>query len=244
VTWTAKELREAIALRRAGWSYRRIGRLLGCAYATVWTALARHAPDLVTPRPTFEALAPKLRGLHGKGYTDTDAARQLGVCRNTAALWRRKLGLGDNRGSDRQRAKWRAHFRRVAHRAGKPHTRAIQAEVLRARCARAGWPDAESPEEMEVLELLCDRGPLTLYQVAEARGCHWQSAARLLARLCRRGLAAKRDRARRGVAGGRGGRMPSLYALAEGVGRHVSTRERSEGRVPRAGKRVTGEEGG
>jgi chromosome segregation and condensation protein ScpB len=213
VTWTMKDLREAVRLRRAGWTYPRIGRLLGRTRRAVRDAVARHAPELVTPVPAPADFAPRLRSLHARGYSDGDLARALGLDRHTARRWRANLGLGPNLRHPRQLAKCRRGYRTVTHRYGKPSLRAVRDEVRRLRAAGAGWPEAVSPQEVEVLDLLADRGPLTGRQVDRLRGLRPDSSRRVLQPLVRRGLVARVDRMSPRP-------LPSLYRLADGVGRH------------------------
>jgi hypothetical protein len=210
-----KDLREAVRLRRAGWTYPRIGRLLGRTAASVRKAVPRAAPDLRTPRPALAALEARLRDLHARGHPDREVARRLGLHHATATSWRKRLGLADNRHSPRRRAWYGRHARAVAHKFGKPHLRAVQEEVYRLRAAGAGWPDAISPQEVEVLDLLADRGPLSGAEVEAARGVRRHTTWRLMSGLIGRGLVVRQDRGREG-----GGRAPSLYRLADGVGRH------------------------
>jgi hypothetical protein len=229
VPWTAKEVREAVRLRRAGWKFAAVARLLGRGVDATKAAVARHDPP--APRPSLGRLRGRLLRLHARGYSDPEAARQLGVHPVTVMGWRRVLGLACNRDSPRQRARAARHCRAVTARAGKRTFREVQAEVWAARAAAAGWPDACTPAEVAALDLLCDRGPLPLADLARLRGRRDEnSTCRVLVRLRRRGLVVRRDRGRPGHGGG--GRAPSLYELAPGVGRHRPTRGPEDGPLP------------
>jgi hypothetical protein len=224
--WTAKDAREAVRLRRLGWDYLQIGGALGRTRHAVKAVVVREAPEVVRPRLDPARYRGRLRRLHAAGYSDPEIASRLGLRPRSVTHLRRAMGLPSNKGSARQRARVGRRTRAVVARAGKRTFQQIQAEVWAARAAAAGWPGARTPPEVRVLDLLAG-GPRTLAEVVAGSGLRspcWTNS--LLARLRRRGLVARRDRYRAGVR--QAARLPSLYELAPGVGRHRPTRDRRE----------------
>jgi hypothetical protein len=86
---------------------------------------------------------------------------------------RRRLGLPSNRDHPRRRARAAAQARRPLEKAGAASLAELRALRLREAAAAAGWPDALTPCQARILDLLHARGPLTRREIASLLGRRW-----------------------------------------------------------------------
>jgi IS30 family transposase len=90
--WTAKELRRAEALYRAGRTHKEIARELGRTKVQVARQLY-YRGCVRCRRHWLRDYAGRVRRLHAKGWSDRRIADRLGLCRETVRQWRVRLGL-------------------------------------------------------------------------------------------------------------------------------------------------------
>lgn len=186
-----------------------------------------------TPRPRVrvdDAFRGRLRALHALGYTDPEAAAELGTHRHRIARVRKALGLAPNTYSPRRRLRVAARTAGQVAALGLPSLGALRAEVYRARARVSGWPGDLRFRHLEILDALHARGPMTRRGLAECLGMPWKgSRASLssndpegsyLAHLVARGLVVSLGRCVRGR--GRG-RSVQLYTLALGAEKGVGS---------------------
>lgn len=157
--------------------------------------------------------------LYALGLSDGDIADRLGCTRPAVTSWRKRHGLPSH-------ARTPAHQRDVAARTCRLYGVACLAEMQTEQRAVAaalrGWPQARTPREADLLDAL-ERGPADAGVLAAALGVTRSRARQLLQPLVASGLVSRRhERPFR-----TGGRLP-VYALAPGVARHASTREKGE----------------
>lgn len=206
--WTESEL-ATVRAEYGTTPARELAARLGRSPRAVYQAADRmglahqHRTDVTL---TWEA---ELRRLHALGHCDTDIAARLGCERHTASKHRRRLGLVGHARGERTRAKVRATTAEQCRRAGVANLGALRSLVFARRSAEAGWPAGLRPREVDILDALAIRGPLTRREIAGAVGMRWLGSRKSLK--CR---------------GGRGSYLADLIAagLVVSLGRVVSGR--------------------
>lgn len=177
----------------------------------------------------------RIRNLHARGHTAKAIAARLGLSHAGLWAWLRRHGLRPN-GLDPaviRRVK-QAEYRRVWK---DRHLTQARTEVWAAHTAARGWPQARTPRQADVLDVL-ESGPKVGREIAQALGLCWcrglgnPTLSELLRYLRAQGPIVS-DRSRED-------RRQVIYRLADGVRRHVPERERSEGPVPAAKPRGEG----
>lgn len=215
--WSSEEIALLIRMAKGGWSIRAMAARLHRSEQSVQNAASVHGATRQTRQKGRHD--GWLRNWHGRGWSDGEIARKLGISTECVRGWRRRLGLPANGlGSSRfrhrckeraQREGWGVQMRR---------------EVWAVRAAQAGWPQAKSAYEVRVLDLLVD-GPKTRRQLAAAIGLSARGTylCAQLKTLAHRGLVVIVGRAATRT------NPAAIWALAPGVQRHVGTRERGDG---------------
>lgn len=128
-------------------------------------------------KPEWEA---ELRRLNGDGVSDEDIAKQFGMERHRLSRWRRKLGLPCNAYNHRHADKIRALATSQCEANGVANLAELRSLVFRQRAAAAGWPDDMRVRQVEIMNLLYDRGPMTRRQLVEAMGMRWLGSRKSL----------------------------------------------------------------
>lgn len=167
-----------------------------------------------------------VRRLHARGLNDGQIAAELGWPRRRVTWARgRALGLPVNAAAVLE-ARRRA-VRTQAGRLGIEPGGKLRAIALAARARRHGWPDGLRWREVQVLDALWERGPMTRAELAGAIGMRTDRTDRLgrlrllagngpggsyVATLLRRGLIAVARRARQVLGRGKG-RSRDVYLI-------------------------------
>ena len=180
-----------------------------------------------------------IRRLAGEGACNSCIARALGRAKGNSAkhqvaYWRRKLGLPavGSRGAvdscQTCKERTREGTRRQIAAAGVESLADVRALAYRRYARECGWPEDLAPREVQILNVLAERGPMTARELAEAIGTRTDikntvtgygqylkgngRGGTYTAALARRGLIENLPRwqksGRRGV-----GRLPGLYTL-------------------------------
>jgi hypothetical protein len=209
----------------AGEPVRAIAAALGRTMSSVHQL--RNRLGLSAKRPQHgDEFAAFIREKHAEGWSDAETAAAYGAAtgrainRRTVGIWRRKLGLPDNAFSERRIRKVREKTREQLAAAGLPSLAAVRVKAFRDYARRYGWPEDLRPRQVQILNSLMARGPMTRPQIAEAIGMAWRgSRASLkgndpegsyLANLMKRGLVVQLGRVVKGK--GRGHSI-NLYAV-------------------------------
>lgn len=226
--WTALERERLRLWYREKVPLAEVARRLGRTRTQVYGAVVRFCRDRARHR-RLDDYARRIRTLHSRGHTSNEIARRLGLSTGSLHYWMRRHGLAAN-GKDPGvfRAVKRREYARVWR--GESLTDARVA-VHAAEAARRGWPQARTPRQADVLDLL-EAGPLPTKEIAARLGvdggCHgrygYPSAKQHLGNVAALGLITRE----RCPADGR----VTLWRLADGVRRHVAARDRGDGPVP------------
>lgn len=169
--------------------------------------------------------AEQIRRLHRRGLSGKAIAERLRLPPASLWHWMRKHGLVPH-GKDP------AVFRQIKRREyarvwSESSLTQARLDVHAAEAARRGWPQARSPRHADVLDAL-ESGPKIGREVTEALGLAWDpsngnaNVTVMLRYMRARGLVASE----RSHTDGR----QVVYRLADGIRRHVPTKERGEGR--------------
>lgn len=128
---------------------------------------------------TAETLG-RIRDLNLRGFTDPEIAVEIAADRHTVSRHRRELGLPGRRFDSRYRSKVAAKTREQLAAVGLGSLAEVRAEVFRRRVAAMGWPEGLKVREAEILDALCERGPMTRREIVEAIGMPWRGSRRSL----------------------------------------------------------------
>jgi DNA-binding CsgD family transcriptional regulator len=167
----------------------------------------------------------RVRSLHGKGWSDSEVAQEIGISRRTVGAIRQHLGLPANGRNERYRKRVAAKTREQLDAAGLSTLGELRSKSMAAFVESLGWPAGLSLREAQILESLHKIGPMTQKQIAAAIGKEWRGPQRTfksrhvpgqsyLAHLQRMGLVTRLPQA---VPGKGKGRSCDLYMLALGV---------------------------
>lgn len=178
----------------------------------------------------------RLRKRNAEGWPDAEIAREFGCERHTVSRLRVQLALPYQGRSARARARIAAKTRQQLARAGLRSLAEVRTRSHRMRARRGGWPEDLKIRQVEIMELLLARGPMTRDQIGEAlgmghhrkanspRGWWYQmmcnpygghGATSYMADLIRRGLVVNLGRCvRNGPPGRQQGHNTALYAPA------------------------------
>lgn len=208
-----------------------------CGATAVATCLGRSVPSVharahslgVTRRRPPAIDYAKVKRLYRQELSDTEIARRLGHERHAISAWRRRNRLPEHGWTERRRREVAARTREQLRRAGLPSLAALRVKAFRDFAKRNGWSEDLLPREVQVLNALWERGPLTKRQLCEAIGMPWKGTSRASLKsngpggsyvtdLMRRGLVVSLGRK---VYNGRKGANTALYALALWVERRI-----------------------
>lgn len=200
---------------------RALRRSLSSVYGQVEALGLKHRHKTETRDGSFRD---RLRALHSEGLTDPEIAGLLGCERHTASNHRRALGLPSNRSHARYRSRVAAKTREQCVRAGVGSLGAVRALAFVRFAVASGWPADLRPREVNILESLIERGPMTRPEIAEALGMPWLGSRKslksndpggsYLATLIRRGLVVNLGRIVRQAGSGK---SLHLYSLSSGA---------------------------
>lgn len=231
--WTEAE-RETLRCSYATVAASELAMRLDRSVSSVYQEALKLGLQKVQHVKTGLAFRAELRRLHALGFSDAEAAGELGCERHTVGDWRRRLGLCSNARSERVRAKVRATTARQVAEAGVASLGEIRALAFRQFAAESGWPEDLRPRAVQILDLLAIRGPMTRREIAEAIGMPWKGSRKsltsndaegsYLAHLMARGLVVSLGRVVRGVGSGKSVQLYSLALTAErSVGDGIAT---------------------
>lgn len=222
--WTTDEkrfLRAHYGKRKGPWIARQLGRPLHQVYA----AAERFGLSTPTPR-TNAANEDAVRRLNAAGLTDAEIVRELKSYRRVVRNIRKRLGLPPSREGWLRRR--RDGVRKQRETLGITSAGQLRQLAYRPYAVENGWPEDCRPREVQILNVLADRGvPMTRLELAEAIGMRTDRTDRngkpdllkgngpggtYTASLARRGLVARLRRAHvvRGMGKGKGS---DLYCL-------------------------------
>ena len=118
--------------------------------------------------PGFEAF---LRAKHRLGWSDMEIAECWGgVDRHAVSAMRQRLGLPSVLHSEHQRDNVRRKTAEQLKAAGLPSIGHLRVEAFKRRAREAGWPEDIKPRQVQILNLLWERGPMTREQLGQALG--------------------------------------------------------------------------
>lgn len=188
-------------------------------------AVCLRARSLGLARPNFrwdDQVRARLLALHADGLSNADIARELGCDRESLRRQYRALGLVPNGRNERFRQKIREAAQRQCEREGVRNIGELRSKVWAQRATAAGWPAELRGREVQILEALIQRGPMTRPEIAAAIGMPWKGSRKslrgrvnggsYLAALMRRGLVACAKKARTVKGQGRG-RSMNVYVV-------------------------------
>jgi hypothetical protein len=96
------------------------------------------------------------------------------IDRHTTSKYRRQMELPDNRTSPHMIARVRENTRRQCAAAGVLHLGELRAVVLRSRVEKSGWPKDLLFRQVQILDALYERGPMTREEICAAIGMRWK----------------------------------------------------------------------
>jgi len=155
---------------------RRLGRTEKAVYqrAKAEGLATQHRTD------TGPAFRSELARLNALGWTDPEIAAELGCERHTVAKWRRWAGLPHRRFDDHMRRRVAEKTAEQCRKAGVESLADVRVLAFRRRAVAAGWPADLRPREVQILEALMARGPMTRREIAGAIGLPWHGSRRSL----------------------------------------------------------------
>lgn len=153
-----------------------LGRSVGSVY------LAAHARGLrkATRARGGRAFLAELRRINRLGIPDTGAARVLGCDRHTVSKWRERLGLPSHARGERYRERVAEATARQCRDLGVSSFAEVRSLSFKLRAIVAGWPADLRPREVQIVEALSARGPMTRREIADAIGMPWKGSRKSL----------------------------------------------------------------
>ncbi|HUX16239.1 MAG TPA: hypothetical protein VMW52_07180 [Phycisphaerae bacterium] len=148
-----------------------LAKKLGRTVTSIYQTAARL--HLVRPTPRLEkrpGLIERLRARHAEGWSDAEIGREVGTDRHHFGKLRRKLGLAANVWSEHLRERVRRNTAEQLRKAGLPSIGYLRVEAFKKYARDRGWPEDLKPRQVQILELLWDRGPMTREEIGRALG--------------------------------------------------------------------------
>ena len=148
-----------------------IAKQLGCSTKSIYQAADRFG--LSAKRPRLEkrpGLTRRVRQLHSRGFSDIEIAEDIGVDPHGIGRLRAHLGLASNAHSLRQRDKTRRTTARQCRKAGVRSLGELRAKALKQYAIDRGWPADLKKRQVQILELIWQRGPMTREEIGRALG--------------------------------------------------------------------------
>jgi hypothetical protein len=181
---------KAIELRRLARLYPRheaaeIARRLERSARSVSYRAAKLGLRKIRRARVDDAFVAEVRRLHSEGRTDPEIAEAMDCERHLISRTRRPLGLPSTRGSYGFRPRVGQATREQCRRAGVPTLAEIRVLAFREKARRSGWPAELASREVDILDALAARGPMTRREIAAAIGANWVGSRSSLK--CRRG---------------------------------------------------------
>jgi hypothetical protein len=191
-----------------------------------------------------------IREKNAAGWSDGEIARSRGIDRHAVAHVRRELRLPCNARSEHVRAKVAQKTREQLAAAGLPSIGHLRVEAFKKFARDSGWPEDLQNREVQILNLMWDRGPMTRREISDGIGMPWKGirnslmgnrkGGSLLATLVRRGLVVNLGRVAKHPDCGKGnragqGRSVCIYSLSPTIQRRQVNNECQPTRLVRAG---------
>jgi len=108
---------------------------------------------------------------HAAGWTDSEIARVWGgVDRHGVGALRQRLGLPANMFSAWRRRQVAEKTREQLKKAGLTKLAHLRLKAWRERAEAQGWPADLKPRQVEIMNLLWERGPMTRDEIGKALG--------------------------------------------------------------------------
>lgn len=162
-----------------------------------------------------------IREKHPLGWSDSAVAELAGVDRRWVCELRRQIGLPSNALSAWHRAKVGAKTRLQCQAAGVKSLAEVRRLAFKKYARENGWPEDLLPRQVQIMNAIYERGPLTKRRLCEVLGMPWKGSGHkttfysnqpadggsYLAGLLRRGLLISLRKYVWGE-GPRGGKMP------------------------------------
>lgn len=121
--------------------------------------------------PWTKAETKALESRNKEGWSDTEIAAELRRDRHAVSARRKTLGLPCNAYGERVCKKISAGFQRQCERLGLSGPAELRTAAFRRFARESGWPEDLCPREVQILNLLADRGvPMTRMEMATAMG--------------------------------------------------------------------------
>jgi len=118
----------------------------------------------------MEALENFIRETNRAGWSDEEIARAQDCSREWISEVRRRMGIPNNLYGPRWRARNKAQRARQLAQYGVKDAAHFRIEAWRRRARAQGWPDYLRLREIQILNLLWERGPQTREQLGDALG--------------------------------------------------------------------------
>lgn len=163
-----------------------------------------------------------IRQRNAVGWTDSEIARVHGICRMRVGDLRRAMGLPHNAGSEWRRRQIGEATRQQCLRAGVDSLAEVRVLAFSDYARGRGWPADIRPRQVQILDVIYERGPMSKRQICDAIGMRWKGSSHktrmasnepggsYLAGLLRRGLLVSVKRA---VRSPRAGESADLYLI-------------------------------
>ena len=221
-----------------------VAHRLGVPVQTVYRAASRFGVARPIERVVGKELDAHIRDHHSQGWSDSEitnawnATHPKTICRRHLSERRRHLGLKSNANNERHRQRVAAKTQEQLKEAGCNSLAEVRAKAYRKFARDRGWPEDLRPREVQIMDLLYERGPHTRRGIAEGIGWNTQRDQRTwlccgkygrgsyLANLMARGLVIRLSG--RVVKGESSGKSCYLYAIPIYILRgdcHVATKE-------------------
>lgn len=122
-------------------------------------------------RPWSEEEYAKLKAMNAEGWPDTHVAKELGRDRHAVSARRKSLGLPSHMKGEKWRQAISAGVKRQCERLGLSSPTELRTAAFRRFARESGWPEDLRPREVQILNVLADRGvPMTRFELAQAIG--------------------------------------------------------------------------
>ncbi len=215
--WTAKDL-ETLKRLHAKIGIDGVAKLLRRTPAAVQNMWSRSGLAPGRTAPITESEGGTIVHMWDQGRTDREISAKIGHSVSQISHYRHRHGLvrHDGMSAHARRLSGQRSRRRLKQDLGCDSFRELQSLLHRVEAAKKGWPQADTPRQADMLEVLAS-GPKTKQEVAARVGgvCRSKNNQYVMSafmRLVRKGLVVNVGRARPGTMQRR-----CLYALAPGV---------------------------
>jgi DNA-binding transcriptional ArsR family regulator len=202
--YTVRGLRQIQHMLGGGLTHAEIARQVGRTVCSIEYAVNRYG--MARRRVLTGADLARMRGLHARGLSSRDVAREMDLDHSTVCRRLRRMGLAPHGHTAMTKDKLRRATARTLREQGVTGPHELRALGWAVTCVRRGWPGATHPTEADILDAL-EGGPKAAGEL-EAEGRTLATLRVRLPRLRRAGLVASERR---------GGGL--VWSLADGVAR-------------------------